>query len=101
MPKVSLKSAGRATSTEHNSLAKMKNGCFFLLSFISPLAPACKKAKNERAVPALLPVDPFVVVVGVEELDLLVSLWTGKVTRYGGVHEQEKIKCCRSWKKKA
>lgn len=77
----------------------MKNGCF--LSFISPLALACKRQRMKAWCRALLPVDPFVVVVGVEELDLLVSLWTGKVTGYGGVHEQEKIKCCRSWKKKA
>ena len=39
------------------------------------------------------------VVVGVEELDLLISLRTGEVTGDGGMHEQEEIKCCRSWKK--
>ena len=47
----------------------------------------------------LSPVNSFVVVVGIEELDLLISLWTGEVTGYGGMHEQEEIKCCRSWKK--
>lgn len=46
-----------------------------------------------------LPVDSFVVVVGVKELDLLICLRTGEVTRDGGMHEQEEIKCCRSWKK--
>ncbi len=33
------------------------------------------------------PVNSFVVVIGVEELDLLISLWTGKVTGDGGMHE--------------
>lgn len=45
------------------------------------------------------PVDSFVVVVGVKELDLLVCFWTGEVTGDGGMHEQEEIKCRCSWKK--
>lgn len=42
-----------------------------------------------------LPINSFVVVVGIEELDLLVSLWTGEVTGYEGMHEQKEIKSCR------
>lgn len=45
------------------------------------------------------PVDAFVVIIGIEELDLLISLGTGKVTGDGGMHEQEEIKSRRSWKK--
>lgn len=33
------------------------------------------------------PINPFVVVIGIEELDLLISLWTGEVTGDGGMHE--------------
>lgn len=47
------------------------------------------------------PVDPFVVVVGVEELDLLVRLWTGEIAGDGRMHEQEKIEGCSSWGRKA
>lgn len=46
------------------------------------------------------PINSFVVVICVEELDLLVCLWTGEVTGYGGMHEQEEIKSCRPWKKR-
>lgn len=45
------------------------------------------------------PVNSFVVVIGVEELHLLISLWTGEVTGDGGMHEEEEIQCCRPWKK--
>lgn len=34
-----------------------------------------------------LPVNSFVVVVGVKKLDFLISLWAGEVTRDGGMHE--------------
>lgn len=47
------------------------------------------------------PVDPFVVVVGVEELDLLVRLWTGEIAGDGRMHEQEEIEGCSSWGRKA
>lgn len=41
------------------------------------------------------------VVVGVEELDLLVRLWTGEIAGDGRMHEQEEIEGCSSWGRKA
>lgn len=58
--------------------------------------------KNRRKYVCLCvvsPVNSFLVVVGVKKLDFLISLWAGEITGDGGMHEQEEIKCCRSWKK--
>lgn len=40
-----------------------------------------------EGVSLFLPVNSFVVVIGVEELDFLVRLRTGEVTGDGGMHE--------------
>ena len=41
-----------------------------------------------------VPVDPFVVAVGVEELDLFVGLWAGQVAGDGRMHQQEQVQRC-------
>lgn len=69
----------------------MKKGVIYKLSF------QLIKAERENKTGVCLcvcvplrvfsPINPFVVVIGIEELDLLISLWTGEVTRDGGMHE--------------
>lgn len=45
------------------------------------------------------PVDAFVVIVGVEKLNLLECFRTGEVTGDEGMHDKEEVECCRAWKR--
>lgn len=48
---------------------------------------ATSKEINEFCVCVFSPINSFVVVIGIEELDLLICLWTWEVTGDGGMHE--------------
>lgn len=76
------------------------NDCYrslnaFKISQTDPLI-ICEDIDSNRALFAsegLLPVDAFVVVVGVEELHLLEGLGAGETAGDGRMHQEEEVEC--------